>query len=113
MILYCLLNPLRLNADIPLRGGGGTMLQQPLYKGNIEAVGLVYLCCVPLAETVGADALKPQIVAYDFQLLLDCPLCDGKNQFCSFDPISQAIVFDILPDQERDCENPAFACLSS
>ena len=41
MILNCLLNSLRLDADIPLRGGGGTMLQKPLHQGNIEAVGLV------------------------------------------------------------------------
>jgi len=59
VILNCLLNSLRLNTDIPLRGGGGTVLQKPLHQGNIEAVGLVYLRGIPLAETVGADALVP------------------------------------------------------
>ena len=59
MILNCLLDPLRFNADVPLRGGGGTVLQKPLHQGNIEAVGLVYLRGIPLAETVGADALVP------------------------------------------------------
>ena len=59
MILNCLLNSLRLNADIPLGGGSGTMLQKPLHQRNIEAVGLVYLRCIPLAETVGTDTLVP------------------------------------------------------
>ena len=59
MILNCLLYSLRLNADVPLRGGGGTVLQKPLHQGNIEAVGLVYLRCIPLAETVGTDTLVP------------------------------------------------------
>ena len=76
----------------------------------VKTIGIVDFSCVPLAETVGADALKPQIVAYDFQLLLDCPLCDGEDQVCAFDPISQAVVLNVLPNQERDCENPAFAC---
>ena len=59
MILNCLLNSLWLNADIPLCGGGRTMLQQPLYQRNIEAVSLVNLRCIPLAETVSTDTLVP------------------------------------------------------
>lgn len=38
MILYCLFNSLWLNADVPLRGAGTAMLQQPLHKGNIESI---------------------------------------------------------------------------
>ena len=41
------------------------MLQKPLHKGNIEAIGLVDLSCVPLAEAVGADPLKAKVVADD------------------------------------------------
>ena len=41
MILNCLLNLLRLNADVSLRGGGTTVLQKPPHKSNVIAVGLV------------------------------------------------------------------------
>ena len=41
MILYCLFNPLWLYADVPLRGTGTAMLQQPLHQGNIEAIGII------------------------------------------------------------------------
>ena len=57
MSFDCLLYPLRLNPYIPLRHGGGAVLQEPLDKGNVKAVIVVDLCGVPLAEAVGADAL--------------------------------------------------------
>ena len=57
MSFDCLLYPLRLNPYIPLRHGGGAVLQEPLDKGNVIAVLLVNLSRVPLAEAVGADAL--------------------------------------------------------
>ena len=41
MILNCLLNSLRLNADVSLGGGCTAVLQEPLYQRNIEAVGIV------------------------------------------------------------------------
>ena len=46
MILNCLLNLLRLNTDITLRGGCGTVLQESLDKGDVITVCLVdrYLC---------------------------------------------------------------------
>ena len=66
-----LFDPLRLDADIPLRDGGGTVLQQPLDKGNVEAVVPVNLRRVPFAEAVGADALKAQVIADNGKLLLD------------------------------------------
>ena len=59
MILNGLFDPLWLNADVTLRGGGTTVLQQPLDQCNIEAVGRVYLRCVPFAEAVGTDTLVP------------------------------------------------------
>ena len=66
MVLDSLLYPLRLNADIPLRGGGTAVLQQPLHKGNIVAVILVNLCCVPLAEAVGAYVGIVKIITDDW-----------------------------------------------
>ena len=80
------------------------MLQKPLHKGNIIPIGLVYLCGIPLAETVSADARKPQIITHDFQLLLDGSLADWKEQVPTADAIPQAIVFDVLLDDKRDGE---------
>ena len=72
-MLNCLLNSLGFDADVPLCGGCATVLQQPLNQRNVKAVCVVDFRCVPFGETVGADAIKTQIVAHDFQLLLDCP----------------------------------------
>ena len=64
MPFNCLLDPLRLNADVPLRHGGGAVLQEALGQGNILAIVLVNLRRIPLAETVGADALIAQTALY-------------------------------------------------
>ena len=48
-------NPLRLNANVTLGDGGGAVLQKPLDKGNVVAVGLVDFRSIPLAETVSTD----------------------------------------------------------
>ena len=57
MILNCLLNLLRLNADIPLRDGCGTVLKEPPHQCYVKAVCVVDFRCVPLAEAVGTDTL--------------------------------------------------------
>ena len=72
MILNRLFNSLWLDADVTLCGGSTAVLQEPLDKGNVIAVRLVDLRCVPLAKTVGADSLETQIVTDDCQLLLNC-----------------------------------------
>ena len=59
MILNCLLNFLRLNADITLRGGCGTVLKEPLHQRYVKAVCVVDFRCVPFAEAVGTDTLVP------------------------------------------------------
>ena len=107
MVLNCLLNALWLDTDVPLRGGCATVLQQPLHKGNIVAVVLVYLRCVPLAETVGADILIAQVVAYDCKLLLDGPLCYGEDALRAPDAIAQTVVFDVLLNNQRHGEDSA------
>jgi len=70
MILNCLLNFLRLDADITLCGGCGTVLKKPLYQCYVKAVCVVDFRCVPLAEAVGTDTLVPQIIADKLQLQL-------------------------------------------
>ena len=87
MSLYCLFYPLRFNADVPLGHGCGTVLYEPLYKGNVIAIVFVYLGCIPFAEAVSADAFITKVVAYNGKLLLYCPLCDGENQVFALYPI--------------------------
>ena len=82
-----LFNSLRLDADISLRDGGGAVLQEALDKGNVISIRLVNLGSVPLAEAVGADALKAQIVTDDSKLLLDRPF--GKKVSLVFAPQGQ------------------------
>ena len=72
-------DPLRLNADVSLGRSGGAVLQEPLDKGNIKPIRLVNLGGVPLAEAVGADALKAQVITDDGKLLLDGSLRDRKQ----------------------------------
>lgn len=67
------LYPLRLNTDIPLRHGGGAVLQKPLDQGDVIAIRLVNLGGVALAEAVGADPLIAQVITGDGKLLLVCP----------------------------------------
>ena len=63
VVLYRLLDSLWFNINMPLCSAGTAMLQQPLHQGNIEAVGIVDLCCVPLTEAVGTDSLETQVIA--------------------------------------------------
>ena len=87
------------------------MLQQSLDKGNVEPVIVVDFRCVPLSETVGADAIVAQIVAHDFQLLLDCPFRNGENQFITPDAVAQTVVLNVLLNHKGNCEESALACL--
>ena len=61
---------MRFNPDAPLRYACGAMLQEPLDKGNVIAVLLVYLCGIPFPKAVGADTL---MVAYKGKLFLYGP----------------------------------------
>ena len=62
MLLYCLLNSLRLYADIPLCGGCTAMLKEPLHQCYIVAIGIIDFCGIPLAKAVGADSLEAQVI---------------------------------------------------
>lgn len=85
------------------------MLQQPLNKGYVVAIGLVYLRGVPLAKAVGADSLKTQVLAHDMELLLYGPLGDGEYQGISVYTVAQAIILYVLLDNQRDGEHAALA----
>ena len=80
MFLDCLLNFLWLNADISLGGGGTAVLKESLHECYVKAVCILDFRCVPLAETVGADTLVPQIMADNVKLLLHCTLFFRKCQ---------------------------------
>ena len=111
MVLDSLLYPLRLNADIPLCGGGAAVLQQPLHKGNVITVILVNLRCVPLAEAVSAYVGIVKIITDDCKLLLDCPFRDRKNALRAPDAVAQTVVLNILLNNQRNCEYSFLSCL--
>ena len=99
------------DADVSLSNGGGTVLQEPLDKCNVVPAGFVNLSGVPLAETVGADALKTQVVTNDGKLLLNGALCDRENQVLFADVVSQTVVLDVLCNDQRDSKHTTFPCL--
>ena len=104
-------NPLWLDADVPLCGGCGAVLKQPLDKGNVIAVVLVDFRCVPFTEAVSADAVKAEVITDDGKLLLYCPLGDGENQLILFYAITKAVVFDVLLNDEGNGEDASLAGL--
>ena len=80
-------------------------------EGYIIAVRLVYLRRIPLPETMCADAVIAQIIADDFQLLLDCPFGDGEKKVGGLDAITQTIILHILLNDKGDGEKTLLACL--
>ena len=103
--------PLWLNADVPLCGGCGAVLKQPLDKGNVITVILVDFRCVPFAEAVSADAVKAEIITDDGKLFLYCPLCNGKNQLIWSDAVAQTVILDVLLNDEGNGEDASLAGL--
>ena len=111
MILNCLLNFLRFNADVPLRGGCGTVLKEPLHQRYVKAVCVVDFRCVPLAEAVGTDTLVPQVIADNVKLLLHRPFCDGKHKVVPADAVPQTVIFHVLLNHQRNREDTLLSCL--
>ena len=106
---YCLFDASRFNADVSLRHACAAVLQKTLHKGNVKAAVLVDFRCVPLAEAVGADPLKAQIVTDDGKRFLHGPFREGKDALGAADARPQAIVFQILLDDKRHGEYTLFA----
>ena len=61
MILNRRFDLLWFDADIPLCGACAAVLQQPLHKGYIEAVGSVDFRCGPIAEDGENQISAPDI----------------------------------------------------
>ena len=62
MPLNGLFDLLLLDADISLRHGGGTVLQELLYQSNIVVAILVDLRGIEFSEAVGADTCVAQVI---------------------------------------------------
>ena len=101
MFLNCLLNALRLDADILLRDGAAVVLQKALYKNDVVIVVPVNLCGIPFPEGVGGDSRKSKKLAHGGQVLLACAYADRKNQVIGANGIAKAKVLDVLSDDER------------
>ena len=111
MILYCLFDLLRFNANVSLCGTCTAMLKKPLHKCYIVAIGIVDLRCVPFAEAVGTDTLVPQVIADNVKLLLHRPFCDRKHKVVPADAVPQTVIFHVLLNNQRDREHTALAGL--
>ena len=83
MILNCLLNPLRFNADVPLRGGSTAVLKEPLHQCYVKAVGVVDFRCVPLAETVDAD-IRISMISRNCSKALSFSILTTFTLYCVF-----------------------------
>lgn len=88
MAFYGSLNTLRFDADVALGGRRAAMLEQPLHEGNVVPVVFVNLRREPFPEAMGADTLVAQIIAYDAELLLNCPFCYWKDDVLASDTVS-------------------------
>lgn len=103
---------LLLNADVPLRDCGGTVLQELLDKDNIVAVVVVNLCCVELAEAVRADILAvPQVGANALQPFLYSSLSDEEYPCLGSDIVVEAIAADELIKGKGHGKGSGFLCL--
>ena len=112
MTLDSLFKLLLLDADIPLRDCGGTVLQELLDKDNIVAVVVVNLSCVELAEAVRADILAvPQVGAYALQPLLHSSFGDGKYLCFGSYIVVEAIAADELIKGKGHGKGSGFLCL--
>ena len=75
-----------------------------LHQGDIITIVLVDLCSVEFAEAVRADPFISQVVASHFQNGLHRAFTDRENPIFLTDPISQAVIFNVLVNGEGDCE---------
>lgn len=112
MTLDGLFKLLLLDADVPLRDCGGTVLQELLDKDNIVAVVVVNLSCVELAEAVRADILAvPQVGANALQPLLHSSLGDWKYPCFGSYIVVEAIAADELIKGKGHGKGSGFLCL--
>ena len=109
MVFDRLFNPLRFQTDITLRDRRTTMLQKSLNERDIVTVVLVYLGSVPLSETVRADPVVTEEVANKLNLLLNSPFCYWEDQIGWLDAVTQAIVLDVLLDDQRNSKDPVLS----
>ena len=93
---------LRLDADVTLGCGGAGVLQKALYQGYVITAVLIDLGRIPLPEAVSADAVIAQVIANDVELFLHRTLSNGEDDGGSRYVIPQAVVFDVLLDNQRD-----------
>lgn len=103
MTLDSLFKLLLLDADVPLRDCGGTVLQELLDEDNVVAVVVVNLCCVELSKAVCADILAvPQVGANALQPLLHSSLGDGEYPCLGSDIVVETIAADELIESKGD-----------
>ena len=58
-----------------------------------------------------ADILIAEVGTYDAELLLNSSFCDREYNVVAADAVSQTVVLQELPYDNRDCEYALFLCL--
>ena len=89
-IKLALRGPLLLSiSSIPLCNRCAAVVSEPLDKGNVIAVLLVYLCGVPFPKAMGADALISKVVTNKGKLFLYGSCGQGKHQLIAACAVAQ------------------------
>ena len=108
MPLNGLLDPLWLNTDVTLCGGGAAVLQKSLNQGDVIAAVLVDFCGIPLSEAVGTDPVVAQVVTDNVELFLYGSFGNGEDEGCSRNLMPEAVVFNVLQDDKGNGEGSLF-----
>lgn len=111
MSLDGLFKLLLLDADVPLRDCGGTVLQELLDEDDIVTVVVVNLCCIELSEAVRADILAvPQVGTNALQPFLYSSLSNGEYPCLGRYIVVEAIAADELIERKGNGKCSGFSC---
>lgn len=111
MVLQSLFLHLRRYTDISLSNGNGAVLQELLHKRNVIAIILIYLGGKEFSERVRSDILITEIIYNFFEILLNCPFLNRKEQFFFIYAVINGIKPDILIDWKRNSKDTLLFCL--
>ena len=102
---------LLLDTDVPLCDGGGGVLQELLYEGNVVVAVLVDFRSVEFAEAVGADTVDTQIVTDQLQLLLDGAGGHREDKSVWWNVVVKAVAADELIQSKGDSKRSGLSGL--
>ena len=108
MSLNSLLDSLWFDANVTLRGGGASVLQESLDESNVIATTFVDLSGVPFPEAVSAYAVVAKVVTDNVELLLYSSFGNREDDGGSWDPVTEAVVLNVLLNDQGNGEGSLF-----